>query len=54
MKFLVLLMSITLVSCGSFEAKRVGAKESDEKALTITDKWLAQDTENVVQEVSLK
>ncbi len=51
MKFLLLLSALTLVSCGSFEAKRVDSKESDEKALTITNKWLAQDTENVVQEV---
>ena len=41
-------------SCGSFQAKRVGSRESDEKALTITDKWLAADTEKVVSELSQK
>jgi hypothetical protein len=41
-------------SCGGFQAKRVGAKESDEKALTITNKWLAADTEQVVKELSQK
>ena len=52
MKSLILLLTLgSLVSCGSFEAKRVDSKESDEKALTITNKWLAKDTENVVQEV---
>jgi len=51
MKVLILITLLSLVSCGSFEAKRVGSKESDEKALTITNKWLAQDTENVVQEI---
>ena len=50
-KGLLILLTLTLVSCGSFEAKRVDSKESDEKALTITDKWLAQDTENVVKEI---
>ena len=29
-------------------------KESDEKALTITNKWLAADTEQVVKELSQK
>ncbi len=41
-------------SCGSFQAKRVGSKESDEKALSITDKWLVADTEKVVSELSQK
>ncbi len=51
MKITLTIMISLLVSCGSFEAKRVDSKESDEKALTITNKWLAQDTENVVQKV---
>ena len=41
-------MSISLVSCGGFKAKRVGADESDEKAMEITDNWLAKDTEQAI------
>ena len=48
------LLSVIFSSCGSFQAKRVGSRESDEKALTITDKWLAADTEQVVSELSQK
>ena len=49
--FLNLMVLLVLTSCGSFEAKRVDSAESDEKALEITDKWLARDTENVVSEI---
>ncbi len=48
---LLLALSITLASCGSFKAKRVGADESDELAMQITDKWVARDTEIVVRDV---
>jgi len=51
---LLLISALLFSSCGSFQAKRVGSKESDEKALTITDKWLAADTEKVVSELSQK
>jgi hypothetical protein len=54
MKFLsllTLLACLGLSSCGSFKAKRVNSDESDEKAMEITDKWVARDTENVVKEV---
>ena len=51
---LLVVFASVLSSCGSFQAKRVGSKESDEKALTITDKWLAADTEKVVSELSQK
>ena len=51
---LLIVFASFLSSCGSFQAKRVGSKESDEKALTITDKWLAADTEQVVSELSQK
>jgi uncharacterized protein (TIGR02722 family) len=39
------------VGCSSFKAERVDSKESDEKALTITDKWVQRDTETVVKEI---
>ena len=39
------------VGCSSFKAERVDSKESDEKALTITDKWVQRDTEKVVTEI---
>ena len=55
MKLLLLIgLLSTLVSCGGFQAKRVNAEESDEKAMEITDKWLSKDTENVVQEILAK
>lgn len=52
--FLILSCVVLLQGCGSFQAKRVGAKESDEKALTITNKWLSADTEKVVKEIAQK
>ena len=39
---------MNLTGCGSFKAKRVSAEKSDEKALTITDKWVSADTAQVV------
>lgn len=42
---------VNLAACGSFQAKRVDSKESDEKAMEITDKWVQGDTERVVAEV---
>lgn len=53
MKFLVtvLMLSSLATSCGGFQAKRVDAKESDEKALKITDNWVAADTTQVIAEI---
>lgn len=53
MKFLVsvLMLSMLATSCGGFQAKRVDAKESDEKALKITDNWVSADTSQVIAEV---
>lgn len=42
---------VFFTSCSSFKAERVDSKESDEKALTITDKWVQRDTETVVKEI---
>lgn len=42
---------VTLFGCGSFKAQRVDSNTSDEKALEITDKWLARDTETVIREI---
>ena len=47
----ILVTLVGLMSCGSFKAKRVDGNESDEKALEITDKWVARDTENAIKEV---
>ena len=49
--FWILSLALTLASCGGFKAKRVDDAESDEKALEITDKWVAKDTEKVVVDV---
>lgn len=53
MKVLVtaLMLSMLATSCGGFKAKRVDAAESDERALSITDNWVNQDTTQVVAEV---
>tara|TARA_Y100001954_G_scaffold230888_1_gene279257 strand:- start:1663 stop:2286 length:624 start_codon:yes stop_codon:yes gene_type:complete len=42
---------LTLVGCSSFQAKRVGEEESDERALGITDKWLSKDTQIVISKL---
>ena len=42
---------VLMSSCASFKAERVSAKESDEKALNITDQWLSKDTEDAVTEI---
>lgn len=46
-----LLLVLTLSSCSSFKAERVGAEKADEKGLKITDNWMSKDTENAIQEV---
>lgn len=51
MKILVLITIISFVSCSSFKAKRVSAKESDEKAMEITDNWVSEDTRQAVQAI---
>jgi len=51
MKNLVIMIcTLAVVSCGSFNAQRVDNKTSDEKALKITDQWLQADTEQVIRE----
>lgn len=47
----IFVFTLSLVSCGGFQAKRLSGDESDEKALQITDKWVARDTENTVREI---
>jgi len=49
--FFILASLLLSTSCGSFKAKRVDASESDEKALEITDQWVAGDTEKVIRDV---
>jgi uncharacterized protein (TIGR02722 family) len=53
MKKIILTLSVLVLvtSCGSFKAKRVDAKESDDKALTITDNWMSADTTMAIQDV---
>ncbi len=47
----MLALTLLLTSCGGFKAKRVGADESDEKAMEITDKWVGRDTEITVKKI---
>ncbi len=52
MKVLIMLLATLLVSsCASFKAERVDAKTSDEKAMEITDNWVAEDTRRAVKEI---
>jgi hypothetical protein len=46
-----IVLSLNLVSCSSFKAKRVDSKESDEKGLEITDNWMSADTTQAVQDI---
>ena len=50
----VSLALLAISSCSSFQAERVDAQTSDEKALTITDEWVQKDTETVVQKLIQK
>ena len=47
----VLAMALVLSSCSSFKAERVDGNKGDEKALSITDKWVLKDTENAVKDI---
>lgn len=52
MKIVLLMMTaIMLTSCASFKAERVDAKTSDEKAMGITDNWVAEDTRQAVEKI---
>lgn len=48
---LMILVMMSLVSCSSFKASRVGAEEADEKGLEITDNWMSKDTQLAIDEV---
>ena len=50
----IILIALTVTSCGGFKAKRVDANESDDKAMEITDKWVNRDTELTVKKILLK
>lgn len=55
MKFTTLLLvAVFMVSCASFKAERVDNKTSDEKAMSITDNWVAEDTRMSVAEIIKK
>lgn len=44
-------MTMLLTSCSSFKAERVDGAKGDEKALSITDKWVLKDTEIAVKDM---
>ncbi|MEX0799224.1 MAG: hypothetical protein WEB87_01995 [Bacteriovoracaceae bacterium] len=48
---LCFLLTAFAFGCSSFKAERVGAGESDEKAMKITDNWVSEDTRQAVKEV---
>lgn len=47
--FPLILVTLFVSSCASFKASRDNAKDSDEKAMEITDSWMAEDTRQAVQ-----
>lgn len=47
----VALLCVIIAGCSSFKAKRVDAKESDEKAMGITDNWMSEDTRLAVKDI---
>jgi len=47
----VFAMTLLLTGCSSFKAERVDGNKGDEKALSITDKWVLKDTENAVKDI---
>lgn len=49
--YLFIFSALILASCSGFKAQRVDRNESDEKALTITDKWVQRDTEDAVKDL---
>jgi len=48
---LLLALTLTISSCGSFKAKRVDANEADEKGLEITDNWMSADTTQAISDI---
>lgn len=51
---MILTSAFLLTGCSSFKAERVDSKDSDEKAMEITDQWVQGDTERVVKEILAK
>ncbi|RLA63013.1 MAG: hypothetical protein DRQ88_11610 [Epsilonproteobacteria bacterium] len=51
MKILLLATLFILVSCSSFKAERVDSKESDKRAMEISDRWNQVDSERVVKKL---
>lgn len=49
--FIFGILILSLFSCSSFKAKRISAKESDEKSLKITDQWMSEDTRIAVESI---
>lgn len=46
-----LILTMFLSSCASFKASRDNAKESDEKAMDVTDNWIAEDTRQSIKAI---
>lgn len=52
MKKLVLMMlALSIVSCSSFKAERISSKESDQRSMKITDKWMSEDSRLAVESI---
>lgn len=52
---LLLLLLLSVSSCGKkFKAQRLSTQQGDEKAMDITDAWLATDTKMAVQDILMQ
>lgn len=50
-KYLILCLILAVAGCSSFRSERLSVEEGDEKAASITDKWLLTDTELAIKEI---
>ena len=51
-KFILCLVLLLTISCApKMKVQRLNTDQSDEKAMSITDKWVAKDTELAVQDI---
>lgn len=51
-KFIICFILVLTVACApKMQVKRLNTEQSDEKAMSITDEWVAKDTELAVQDI---
>lgn len=50
-KLIFAVLTLSIVSCSSFKAERISSKESDERSMKITDKWMSEDSRLAVESI---